>query len=461
MASLQKCEIKDLVINTPPIFIICLVIAKQGARIFSSKNDGDIRGVITFTVRDSKRHIINCNIWGSQHYIETTDNAFRVGDLVAINRPSVLPKTDNHFAPQTTVPYSLVVNEGTGYIFRESTEHYPEISKLFHESIKPTSGALYLTDVMNKKKGSGEDFVDLLVMVRSIDAPRTINTKNGIKELREIYVMDSTCNGTMLTFWGNEYIQRANDWSPMVTILHLISVGAAFSDFNKRVGLTMRSKTIITENPVQSSRVNALMEYIIGLSDDDVNSLEPIEKPNYTGVNLNEIKEVMNVRKIISLGDKIDESGGEFTAISYAVITKFQIDSGFGAISKQCISCRKFLRGNNLCCENDNCKAKFLKENVSEQFVRKFFVSIDVSDHTGTLNCHLTDSYAEKVLQCSVEQFLTSDEEFINELKSKFLLNRFALKLLIKQKTPTAKMFASILDIYETDPLEMASKIKL
>lgn len=462
MATIQKCEIKDLSIDAPAVFITCLLIAKTEPRQFESKYDGIRKSVITLTVRDSKRHIINCTVWGSDHFVDNCNLGFRIGDIITINRPKILPNNGSQFMPLTTVPFSLSLREGTSFIFRESTEPYTELNSLFHESIKPTSHAIYLADLMNGMSNSTDDYVDLLVLVRVINPTRTINTKHGEKLVREIYVMDSTNKAVLLTLWNNEYIQRANDWRPLQTVLHLVDARKTYSDFHKTIVLTMNARTIITEDPVQSSKSKNLMEFICGLSQEKLTDLSTLEKRNSSLINLEDINTVMTVQKIIGLRDKIDEPEDQFTALIYAVITNFDIGMGFDPISRYCVLCNKILiRSNSGSCENEICKAKFETENIVERELKKFNIAISVSDGTGTLNCRLTDQYAANVLKCSVAEFSHFDEKTIDELREKYLLARFSMKLLIKRKTMLRKAgFLMVLDIFETDPEEVAANIK-
>lgn len=105
------------------------------------------RGVITFTVRDTKEHFINCMVWGTEQFIDTVDRAYKIGDIIGIYHATVSQKNESSsYRPRTSTPFELTVNENKAFIHR-----YPEdpgdLQMLRHQAIKSTSLALYLRDL--------------------------------------------------------------------------------------------------------------------------------------------------------------------------------------------------------------------------------------------------------------------------------------------------------------------------
>lgn len=73
--------IKDLY-NQDDAKITGAIIKKSAAKAFESKrNEGETCGVITFTIRDSKRDFVNCVVWGSEYFVRGYDTSFKTGDV--------------------------------------------------------------------------------------------------------------------------------------------------------------------------------------------------------------------------------------------------------------------------------------------------------------------------------------------------------------------------------------------
>lgn len=161
------CRIKDLTMNSHSFFINALVIGKTEKKIVNAARD---TCVITFTVRDTKDHFINCSIWGTEQYIENCVRAYRIGDIISIYQPMVLMKNSNsNYHPRTTSPFELRVNEGKAYIHRINDEqHSQNLLQLRKRAIKPTSIALNLDDLNIGSHGSDMLTADLVVVGRNL-----------------------------------------------------------------------------------------------------------------------------------------------------------------------------------------------------------------------------------------------------------------------------------------------------
>lgn len=156
-------QIKDLTLYSHSFFIVGLIIAKNEKKILSSRQNGSSFGVITFTLRDTKEHFINCTIWGSEHFIENCDRAFKIGEMCAIYHAAVTQKNINSsFNPRTTSPFELTVNEGKAFIHR-ATEHFEHLAALRNQAVKSTSLALKLSD-LDATPDDEASTVDLVVL---------------------------------------------------------------------------------------------------------------------------------------------------------------------------------------------------------------------------------------------------------------------------------------------------------
>ncbi|KPJ12583.1 Uncharacterized protein C16orf73 [Papilio machaon] len=82
MTGVQKVCLNNLNINIKNAFVIGIIIAKKCPRTFSPKEkSSELRGVMSFTIRDSQIDTINVDVWGSDNFVTTFYNRFIVGDV--------------------------------------------------------------------------------------------------------------------------------------------------------------------------------------------------------------------------------------------------------------------------------------------------------------------------------------------------------------------------------------------
>jgi hypothetical protein len=139
---------------------------------------------------------------------------------------------------------------------------------------------LSLADVVATGTKSSGQMVNLLVLVRLIKPKKdiTVVKTKQVKSFREVIVMDKSCNGLSLKFWSTEYIERANTWKPLETVLMLADVKMEYSTFYNQVCLVVCGKTIVCENP-PIDRVRDLRNYAA------TNSMQPNDPvgPSFDG----------------------------------------------------------------------------------------------------------------------------------------------------------------------------------
>lgn len=163
MANCVYVQIKDLTLTSHSLFINALIIAKTEKKIIYSQQWAKTNGVITFTVRDTAEHFINCTVWGSEAFIDKCDRTHKIGDVIGIYNPSVKQQNDNSsYRPATTSPFELIVNENKAYIHRPIDES-DHLSMLRNQKIKRTTLALNMADLDTNPNGERVD-VDLVVM---------------------------------------------------------------------------------------------------------------------------------------------------------------------------------------------------------------------------------------------------------------------------------------------------------
>lgn len=458
-ANCSTCAIQDLAPHKKYIFVTGLIIAKGEKRVFNARGNGVMKAVITITIRDTKDHFINCTIWGTENYVDNCVRAYKIGDIIVINKPTVQQSSSvNQYAPKTTSPFNLQFSEDKGMIYREDPQYFPYLIELRNKSIKSTSLALTLADLAALPE-SQSTYVDLIVMVQTLDTTQSIRTKYGLKSMRRALIMDTTKHSMPLIIWLPEYQQIADKWIPMQTILHLIDVFFQYSEYDQTHILTLNSRTILIENPIRSSRSNSLLAYIHGLPPavyDELKGVQP--KVNVIdAVDLDAVTDVMTAEKIQRI---IDEgTGTNVTVKFYGVITKFDIDSSFGRdpIIKCCVYCDRYLVKNQKC-DNLYCTPKL---GNGRDYVEKYSVALNASDHSGTLvNCRIFDEYANVLFGCSASQFKQLSDSRINNIKDAYYLQRVAFKLIVKPKSRPGYA-VNVLSIDFEHPHTMATQMKI
>ncbi|XP_062139998.1 protein hold'em [Drosophila sulfurigaster albostrigata] len=458
---------------------VALIIAKSEPHIFLDKLSSEKRGVINFTLRDTKRHIANCKCWSSEASVHEYNAMLQMGDVVDIVgakvmaiTPPLLPShngfTENRYQPSGTLSCALVVNEGHGYLVKHSSDDQATLQALLQlcgQSHKALSTALKLRDVRCVMPGGEQRpaaFVDLFVAVATMPPVRELKRKqprNGSTLLQclELVVIDTSCaSGMMLTLWHVNWIRRAQRWQAGKTLLHLIDVRVAHSQFHGCSVLSHASCTLIYENPEPTSpEAQALLAFAAKTplnsfelcAQSDVENLPPAA----------EIQTQMTVRQIYARaeGELQDSTSEHFTAVLYAMVSKFDIDGLGTSINKKCKSCRRLIPSNRSECDNEHCQLEFSLEYSGARAEKFFNINIHLSDHTGTLvETRLSGGVANQLLGLNADAFELLSDRKKTELKWRFLLKHFEVKLLIKKPTPVRKNLTIIVVDMELTELE-------
>lgn len=259
-------KLNDLEPETCNALVVALVLTKTEPNIFLTKNDTQYKGVMNFTIRDSKQHLVNCKFWGPREKVEEYNEKIKIGDIVDVISPKVMSiKMDANdskqprYQPLATLPITLVLNDGQGFLEKHNyhdLDNYQAIKHLWRQPHKPLYAVLNLADVKSSFRDTNTQTLhtDFLVVVGLIRPLREIKaSKDGkLRKCLELVVFDQSLpSGMILTVWHQEWIERAQQfWQPMKTILHLIDIKVTYSDFYKGCVLGFTSRSLIYENPV-------------------------------------------------------------------------------------------------------------------------------------------------------------------------------------------------------------------
>ncbi|XP_078521009.1 meiosis-specific with OB domain-containing protein isoform X12 [Lissotriton helveticus] len=232
--------------------------------------------------------------------------------------------------------------------------------------------------------------------------------------------------------WDNESIQLAQSWIPRETVIFAADMRINWDSFRNCMVATIMSKTLITTNP-DTQEANMLINFSRECAFTGAFNEDNDEHSKESAVNLQSIVDVYTVKqlkaKALQCVGKMDTVYG----IVYAYISMLNIDTDVGKIIRnRCSRCRYIIND-----ESNTCTYSFCNDMSSEakSVVTSFELLVDLTDHTGTLQCcSLSSTVAEEALACTVEEFLALTEDQKTSLKWNLLLERSKIYF---------KMFAS------------------
>nr|XP_014093373.2 protein hold'em isoform X1 [Bactrocera oleae] len=477
MADVTPKKIAELKAELKNALITGIILTKTTPNTFLVRDSPEFRGVMSFTLRDSKRHIINCKVWGTKEMVTEYNRKFKIYDIIDVITPSVVPTmvydkstlSDNaRFQPLPTVPFALVLNEGQG---RLDTNNYRdmnafrELHNLRRVPHKPLCSALKLQDVCCgvKESSTKDQFVDLLVLVAAQRPVKEVRSKRNGEMLNclELIVIDNSYrNGVILSIWQADWIQRAEQyWEGMGTALHLIEVKLAYSEFYKSTTLTFSGRTLAYENPI-GLEVDALMKFASTLT------TKPWDSLAYTmnnQVDAAEIKTQMTVKQLYARAEgELKDDKEQFTVVLYAMLTHFDFDGIGQVISRRCSkSCHTLLTRNQTECDAPKCQLELSLNHDGAQYECFFNINVQFSDHTGTLlEARLSGAVAERVLALTPQEYQTLSGQEKGQCKWKFLMDYFEVKMLVRKANAVRRQMSIIVvDMRAIQIPELAEKI--
>ncbi|XP_058061169.1 protein hold'em [Anopheles bellator] len=474
-------KIGQLSEQTQTFALVALVIAKSDAHFFSGSprngsrfagagitaEHGSARGVLTLTLRDSDRDTINCTVWGTSDTMLRYEETIRIGTVVELHRPQIAATVygrSEQYAPRVSSRYCLTVNDQSAEaIVVHTGEQVPLLRSLLHvPAVRPVE-TIPLADIVASGAGCNGETFCVLVVVRSIRPVRQIRIarRNEVKSFREVVLMDRSHSGVLLKLWSESYIRWADSWQPMATVLAIADARIEYSEYHKSIGLAIDRKTIVTQDP-RVPEAGRLLQHAKTVP---TNTVDVACSLSSGTVDPSTINTIMTVQQIMdrAVGAHAGEED-EFTALCYAVITRFDLDGPEARIvSQRCVHCRTFLpkQPSSNGCPKEDCPGRYDSASVPPEAF--FDITVDISDHTGTLaGCRMMSSVAESVLRCDVATFVRKSDTQRTALKWQYLLDRFALRLVVKRRTAVRfQHLFSIVDCTAADPVELESKLKV
>ncbi|XP_029327539.1 meiosis-specific with OB domain-containing protein isoform X2 [Mus caroli] len=419
--------LSDLHPNMANLKIIGIVIGKTDVKGFPDrKNIGSERYTFSFTIRDSPCHFVNVSSWGSEDYIRSMSESFRVAECVIIENPLIQRKDterEEKFSPATPSNYKLLLSENHSMVKVCSPyEVDTKLLSLIHLPVKESRDYYSLADIVANGHSLDGRIINVLAAVRSVGEPKYFTTSDRRKGQRcEVKLFDETEPSFTMTCWDNESILLAQSWMARETVIFASDVRINFNKFQNCMAATVISKTIITVNPVNT---------------------------------------IVNVYTVEQLKVKALKSEGKadpFYGILYAYISTLNIDDETTKVVKnRCSSCGYIVNeASDTCtiCNQDSSRFK--------SFFLSFDVLVDLTDHTGTLHsCSLSGSIAEETLGCTINEFLAMTSEQKTKLKWQLLLERskIYLKLILSHRA-RGGLKVTILSCKLADPTEASRNL--
>uniref|UniRef100_A0AAA9SYS6 Meiosis-specific with OB domain-containing protein n=1 Tax=Bos taurus TaxID=9913 RepID=A0AAA9SYS6_BOVIN len=393
IASKNFTALSNLHPNMANLKIIGIVIGKTDVKGFPDrKNIGSERYTFSFTIRDSTTHFVNATSWGSEDYIRSLSDSFRVGECVIIENPLIQTKDlerEEKFSPATPSNYKLLLSENHSTVkLCSSYEVDAKLLSLIYLPVKESCDYYSLGDIVANGHSLDGKIINVLAAVRSVGEPKYFTTSDRRKGQRcEVKLYDETESSFAMICWDSESILLAQSWVPQETVIFAADVRISFDKFRNSMTATVISKTIITTNP-DTPEANILLNFI--RENKVMNPLDD-EIDNY-------LKESMNFEQLKVKALKNEGKAEPFYGILYAYISTLNIDDETTKVVRnRCSVCGYTVNEASSTCTTCNKDSSGFKS-----VFLSFDMLIDLTDHTGTLHsCSLTGSVAEETLGCT------------------------------------------------------------
>ncbi|KAG8433317.1 hypothetical protein GDO86_017556 [Hymenochirus boettgeri] len=362
---------------------------------------------------------------------------------------------EEKYNPSTPSYYRLLISEVHSSVkICSNQEVDSSLFSLVHIPTKDPQDYYSLGDIVANGQSLNGKIINVLAAVRSVGEIKSFTTADRRKGQRcEVKLFDDLVTSFGMICWNNESIQVAQSWRSKETVIFASDIRINYDSFRNTMVATVISKTILTTNP-DTPEAQGLLNYArdcieIGLF------YEENEQPKIS-VNLENIIDVYTVRQIKQRASLGLERSDPLFGIVYTYISKLNIDSDVSKIIRnRCSQCHYLVPD-----LTDVCTSSFCNEMSSEpkSVVTCLDLSVDITDHTGSLSCNLSGSVAEETFACTVDHFLHLTEDQKTTLKWNYLLERCKIYLKI---TPSASsrsgMRISVVSCKIADPIEASN----
>lgn len=128
-----------------------------------------MRGVWTFTLKDSEQDTVNVTVWGRAEYVNSLSDKFHIGSVVDVINPKILPRKredkNEMFTPSVSSLVLLNANEGSTVIQEHDALDRVHYEALLNLPMKPVTSARPLSNIMENFDNLQNQYVDIFVVV--------------------------------------------------------------------------------------------------------------------------------------------------------------------------------------------------------------------------------------------------------------------------------------------------------
>ncbi|XP_076458607.1 meiosis-specific with OB domain-containing protein-like [Babylonia areolata] len=178
--------------------VVGVIIAKEQQRsIFSKKNGGSERYLLSFTLRDSPSFFVNVTCWGNADFISDISSNFEVGSVVKLKNVQVQAKagdpSDEKFKPWTPVSFQLTVSDHQSKVESYTGWDAATYRNTLSIPTRPNNDYYTLEDIGVSGMTLQGEHVNILAAVKRVGQIRYLTTKTG-KETKkcDVVVFDDT-----------------------------------------------------------------------------------------------------------------------------------------------------------------------------------------------------------------------------------------------------------------------------
>ncbi|XP_049858993.1 meiosis-specific with OB domain-containing protein isoform X2 [Schistocerca gregaria] len=399
-AGIKRLPIEALGPGTSNYFVVGIIIAKQNPRKIQSRvGSAEERGVCSFTIRDSPYDFINVNCWGSLHFIETEMENYNIGDVVEISNARV-----THRKPDQDEKFS------------------PTVTSPCQLTVSENQNSLKLY--------GGDDCSAFEPLLNLTTKPPT-----------DFYTLaDIHSNGSSMRGESVNLLAVVRDIGPIRTI-------------KTKDGRSIICRDITIMDQTSSGLPVQLWNAATAHRAD---SWEP---RNTAG----SIRQVMTVQQVfdrtsVNYAEAANTEDKQFTALIYCLVTHLDLDGTSRITSTRCSRCQLPIDG---ICINLECPVGSGAEIAAPDTI--FDIRMRLTDHTGSLeNCRLTGTAAERVLNCTVNEFLAMKDDSRTALKWCLLMERCAARIMVlRPSSEQRRPLISVLACSVANPVEVAAHIPI
>lgn len=421
--NLKKIRLSELNMESKNVMIVGIIIAKEQPYYCTNDESSNSENAFwNFVLRDSPFYYANVLCFGHKTALLELNDKYKIGDVVSIMSPQVEMgqrfDSAQEFCRIVITRYTLVLNDELyRRVVKYEGNHVPYLD-LMRFVTKPVSGAATIAEIQNfKHKQNG---IDVFGCVKFIGKVQERATLDGIKQVREIIIIDQTSSALRVIFCDIGLIARVEAWKLGITVLFITNVCCEWSDYTGSMVAKLTSRSIITEDPIAPET---------SIIKDHMSRMNPsalVDSRALFDNDLSSIKNVMTVQDVLNKADTIMAEmetaivEHEFTAVVTALITELDFHGLSRLITLECSRCSAVLGSSSTVVANNKCTGS---EQEHSNVIITFDIRLVLTDQTGSMfNCRLFGQTAEEVLNCSVEQYLEMNDEQKSLIESKLLM---------------------------------------